>query len=96
MPGRDPLDRKAPCPLRYTFVRVPIEYPLFFAFAAKDFRTAGERGLAALLGLGAAFLRVGFRLRTATGNSFGVANKWRRGRGRVYALRLWVPPPMSS
>ena len=56
IPGRDPLERKAPCPRRYTFVSVPREYPLRFAFAESDLRTAGERGLADLRRFGAAFL----------------------------------------
>jgi hypothetical protein len=61
MPGRDPLERKAPCPLRYTFVSVPSEYPLFFAFLAREVLTAEDSGLA--LRRGAAFLRVVGRLR---------------------------------
>ena len=83
MPGLDPLDRKAPCPRRYTFVSVPIEYPLDFAFLAREALTAEESGLA--LRLGAAFFRVGdlrlltgdlrvdFLLRTAIGFSHSFA-----------------------
>lgn len=81
IPGLDPLERKAPCPRRYTFVSVPSEYPLRFAFAASDLRTAGDRGLADLRRLGAAFLLrvVVLRLlRTAIGFSYSFAHEGAR------------------
>lgn len=56
IPGRDPLDKNAPCPRLYTFFRVLNDFPLFLAFAFKDLVTAADNGLA--LRRGATFLLV--------------------------------------
>jgi len=60
-PARDPEDKNAPCPRRYTRVSCPRVYLLFLAFAARVFRTEAERGLAVLFFL-VDFLFAVFRL----------------------------------
>jgi hypothetical protein len=57
-PARDPEDKKAPCPRRYTRVSCPRVYRLFLAFAARVFLTEAERGLAVLFFLVVDFLLV--------------------------------------